>query len=116
MPGPSDSRFLFAAVAMLAVVSLTANASSSSSGGGGLTTPEATGGGGGTGLFNIRPLSIFTGHCNASIARGATIWKPVPGVVDIFFPKVVSPPPSSSSVSPTHFVHVVFRSRSTVWV
>lgn len=42
------------------------------------------------GLFNIRPLSIFTGHCNASIARGAAIWKPVPGVVDVFFPKVVS--------------------------
>ena len=42
------------------------------------------------GLFNIRPLSIFTGHCNASIARGATVWKPVPGIVDIFFPKVVS--------------------------
>lgn len=43
------------------------------------------------GLFNIRPLSIFTGHCNASIARGAAIWKPVPGFVDVFFPKVVSP-------------------------
>ena len=42
------------------------------------------------GLFNIRPLSIFTGHCNASVARGATVWKSVPGVVDVFFPKVVS--------------------------
>ena len=45
-------------------------------------------------LFNIRPLSIFTGHCNASVARGATVWKPVPGVVDVFFPKVVSIPDS----------------------
>ena len=40
--------------------------------------------------FNIRPMSIFTGHCNASIPRGATIWKPAPATVDIFFPKVVS--------------------------
>lgn len=65
----------------------------------GVTTPEAAaavaaagvvGAATSTGLFNIRPLSIFTGHCNASIARGATIWKPIPGVVDIFFPKVVS--------------------------
>ena len=46
--------------------------------------------GNGAGSFNIRPMSIFTGHCNASIARGATIWKPAPAIVDIFFPKVVS--------------------------
>lgn len=76
-------------LAVLAIV-LTASASSN---GGGLTTPDAVAGVVGataSGLFNIRPLSIFTGHCNASIARGATIWKPIPGVVDIFFPKVVS--------------------------
>jgi hypothetical protein len=63
--------------------------------GGGLTTPDAAAGVAGataSGLFNIRPLSIFTGHFNASVARGATIWKPIPGVVDIFFPKVVSVP------------------------
>lgn len=42
-----------------------------------------------SGLFNVRPLSVFTGHCNASIARGAAVWKPAPGVVDVFFPKVV---------------------------
>ncbi|KAK4008626.1 hypothetical protein OUZ56_013760 [Daphnia magna] len=74
-------------LAVLAIV-LTASASSN---GGGLTTPDAVAGVVGataSGLFNIRPLSIFTGHCNASIARGATIWKPIPGVVDIFFPKV----------------------------
>ncbi|EFX86532.1 hypothetical protein DAPPUDRAFT_307842 [Daphnia pulex] len=79
------SRHLLFAV--LAVV-LTVSASSM---GGGLTTPDAAAGVAGataSGLFNIRPLSIFTGHCNASIARGATIWKPIPGVVDIFFPKV----------------------------
>lgn len=83
------SRHLLFAV--LAVV-LTVSASSM---GGGLTTPDAAAGVAGataSGLFNIRPLSIFTGHCNASIARGATIWKPIPGVVDIFFPKVVSVP------------------------
>lgn len=65
---------------------------SSSSMGVGLTTPDAAAGVVGAtapGLFNIRPLSIFTGHCNASIARGATIWKAIPGIVDIFFPKVV---------------------------
>jgi hypothetical protein len=63
--------------------------------GGGLTTPDAAAGVAGataSGLFNIRPLSIFTCHFNASVARGATIWKPIPGVVDIFFPKVVSVP------------------------
>ncbi|XP_057375845.1 delta and Notch-like epidermal growth factor-related receptor [Daphnia carinata] len=77
-------------LAVLAIV-LTASASSN---GGGLTTPDAVAGVVGataSGLFNIRPLSIFTGHCNASIARGATIWKPIPGVVDIFFPKVKPP-------------------------
>ena len=40
--------------------------------------------------FNIRPLSIFTGNCNASVPRGATVWKRTPAVVDVFFPKVVS--------------------------
>jgi len=54
--------------------------------------------GNGAGSFNIRPMSIFTGHCNASIARGATIWKPAPAIVDIFFPKVKAPRCASPSV------------------
>ena len=64
------------------------SASSSSSPAAEVGSAPPTGGG----LFNIRPLSIFTGHCNASIARGATVWKPAPGIVDVFFPKVVSKP------------------------
>ncbi|EFX81266.1 hypothetical protein DAPPUDRAFT_242603 [Daphnia pulex] len=70
--------------------------------GGGLTTPDAAAGvalATASGLFNIRPLSIFTGHCNASIARGATIWKPIPSVVDIFFPKVRSRKVSKTSLN-----------------
>lgn len=90
-PEKMERRSRHLLFAVLAVV-LTVSASSM---GGGLTTPDAAAGVAGataSGLFNIRPLSIFTGHCNASIARGATIWKPIPGVVDIFFPKVVSVP------------------------
>ena len=55
------------------------------------------------GLFNVRPLSIFTGHCNASVARGATVWKSVPGVVDVFFPKVVSEVHINITISSSFF-------------
>lgn len=61
--------------------------------------------------FNIRPMSIFTGHCNASIPRGATIWKPAPATVDIFFPKVVSLHYnciSDSSLQPLYLINRLF--------
>ena len=71
---------------LVGIISLSATGADGSGGSG-------SGGGAGSNLspgFNIRPLSIFTGHCNASIARGATIWKPTPATVEVFFPKVVS--------------------------
>ena len=40
--------------------------------------------------FSVRPLSVFTGNCNASVPRGATVWKLSPAVVDVFFPRLVS--------------------------
>ena len=98
-------------LAMTLLVSYSTGTSSSSPSTGGLTTPEATTGVAGataSSLFNIRPLSIFTGHCNASIARGATIWKPIPGVVDVFFPKVVSQKAKLSFIIPLFSAAAVF--------